>query len=98
MARDQRQVFIWTFIYLGLQNFSWDFQVRENGVHLKNTFPFTWISPASFDRKYLRFPSIKLNGFFTKTKEAILGDSMLYSVSEISFLLQEGSEYPYRKV
>jgi hypothetical protein len=27
-----------------------------------------------------------------------IGDSMLLNVSEIAFLLQEGSEFPYRKV
>jgi hypothetical protein len=59
MARDQREVFIWTFVYLGLQNLPWNF-------HL---LPVTWNAP-SFDRIFLGFPSIKLNGLFTKTKEA----------------------------
>jgi hypothetical protein len=72
MARDQRrEVFIWTFGYFGLQNLPWNFHLRENGVHLKNTFPSHGILPPSFDRIFLGFPSIKLNGFFTKTKEAI---------------------------
>jgi hypothetical protein len=40
--------------------------------------PVTWNAP-SFDRTYLSFPSIKLNGFFTKTKEAIFVYNILDS-------------------
>jgi hypothetical protein len=36
----------------------------------ENNLPVTW-NTSSFDRTYLGFPSINLDGFFTKTKEAI---------------------------
>jgi hypothetical protein len=54
-------MFILTFVYQG------------NGGHLKFTSPVTttWTAPY-FEHTYLGFRSIKSNGFFTKTKEAIL--------------------------
>jgi hypothetical protein len=55
------------------------------GIYL----PVTWNGP-SFDRTYLSFPSIKLNGFFTKTKEAIfiynILDSFHYRMNITSFV------------
>jgi hypothetical protein len=36
--------------------------------------------------------------FSEKLSEKVLGDSMQLKVSEIAFLLQVGSEFPYRKV
>jgi hypothetical protein len=51
----------------------------------------TWTAPY-FDHTYLGFPSIKSNGFFTKTKEAIL----LYFV--ISTILEHRRTVPAHKV
>jgi hypothetical protein len=52
MTRDQREVFNWTIVYLGLQNLPWDFHLREN------TFPSHGISPALIAH-ISAFPSIK---------------------------------------
>jgi hypothetical protein len=69
MARDQREVFIWTSVYFGLQNLPWDFHLRENGVHLKNTFPSHGMPPAL--NAQIGLSQRQIEWFLTKTKEAI---------------------------
>jgi hypothetical protein len=84
MARDQLEVFIWTFVYLGLQNLLWDFLVREYEVHLKFTFSSHGMPPALM--AISRLSQHQIEWFFHKNKKAILYNVILSLVVMVTFV------------